>query len=95
MKSRASSARPHIRGRALLRQLFADQPARPMTAPPASTVVAQSSEQPALSALAWLKGFRVDAPAEPSFTPAGKRTAERSTTSRDTARPLAPPPRAR
>ncbi len=95
MKSRASSARPHVRGRALLRQLFAEQPERSLVAPPAPAAAARLSAPPALSALAWLKGFRVDAPAEPSFTPASKRTAERSTTSRDTARPLAPAPRAR
>ena len=101
MKSRASSARPHMRGRALLRQLFAEQPERSLAATPAPapsvapTAHSPTGAQPALTALAWLKGFRVDAPAEPSFTPASKRTAERSTTSRDTARPLAPPPRAR
>lgn len=104
MKSRASSARPHLRGRALLRQLFAEQPAHP---PAATTTLAPSAAlaadapsgaQPALdklTALAWLNGFRVDAPAEPSFAPASKRTAERSTTDRDATRPLVPPPRAR
>jgi len=98
MKSRASSARPHIRGRALLRQVFADQPARPLAAPPAPTAIAPISAQPAptaLTTLAWLNGFRVDAPAEPSFTPAGKRSADLSTTVRNAALPLAAPPRAR
>ena len=95
MKSRALGARPHIRGRALLRQLFADQQARPLAPPPAPAAIAPLSAQPALTALAWLKGFRVDAPAEPSFMPAGKRTADVSSTARDAAQPLAAPPRAR
>lgn len=104
MKSRASSARPHLRGRALLRQLFAEQPAHPRaelaatTSAAASAADAPSGAQPALdklTALAWLHGFRVDAPAEPSFAPASKRAAERSTSDRDAVRPLAPPPRAR
>jgi len=95
MKSRASGARPHIRGRALLRQLFADQQSRPAQPPAAPVVIAPSSEQPALTTLAWLQSFRVDAPAEPSFAPAGKRKAELPAMARDTTRPLAAPTRAR
>jgi hypothetical protein len=95
MKSRASGARPHIRGRALLRQLFADQQARPARPPAAPVEIAAASVRPALTTLAWLRAFRVDAPAEPSFAPAGKRKADLPAMARDTSRALAAPPRAR